>query len=160
MEHWGPVLLEAYKRTKINIFTDAWVKESVYFSLLCQVLLHGELFSIAPFPIWTKDQGVTDMVKYIQMLCEGDIEATGQYQILVLPGFVDIPGCAAVKGLSTTERRKEGKVGGIGIIFIAGVLAKKGESALDWIGGNPDFIEVVVRSPSHFGRDYRHLTPI
>ena len=61
MKHDDPALLDAYKRTKINLFTDAWNKQVVYANVRSWLPLHGEGFNIAILPLWMEDQGLADM---------------------------------------------------------------------------------------------------
>lgn len=71
----------------------------------------------------------------------------GKDLVLVLHSYGGFPGAAAAKGLSPSERRSEGRSGGIiGMIFMAAFLAPTGISLTDAVGGRLDtWITVNVR---------------
>jgi hypothetical protein len=56
--------------------------------------------------------------------------------LLILHSYSGIPGAAAAKGLSKTEREAEGKKGGIiGLVFICALVAREGETLEKIVGG-------------------------
>lgn len=60
----------------------------------------------------------------------------GKDVVLVMHSYGGCPGGAAAKGLSKSERRSEGRQGGvIGLVFIAAFLAREGDSLLSALGG-------------------------
>ena len=60
----------------------------------------------------------------------------GKDVLLVIHSYGALPGSAAAKDLSTTERRSKGLKGGIiGQVFVAGLVVQTGESMLSSIGG-------------------------
>ncbi len=80
--------------------------------------------------------------------------------LLVLHSYGGLPGCAAAKGLSKSQRAKEGKKGGIiGLVLIAALVAREGDSLQKMVGGQlHDWVKQEVslptcRSPS-FPRNY------
>lgn len=76
----------------------------------------------------------------------------GKDVLLVIHSYGALPGSAAAKDLSTTERRSKGLKGGIiGQVFVAGLVAQTGESMLSSIGGKwldfmvPDVSDTALR---------------
>lgn len=56
--------------------------------------------------------------------------------LMVMHSYGGCPGAAAAKGLSTKERKADGKTGGIiGLIFIAAFLLHQGECVFNCVGG-------------------------
>ena len=63
----------------------------------------------------------------------------GKDVILVMHSYGGLPGGAAAKGLSKSERRSEGQPGGvIGLVFLAAFLAREGDTLLSALGGELD----------------------
>lgn len=63
----------------------------------------------------------------------------GKDIVLVMHSYGGCPGGAAAKGLSKSERRSEGRQGGvIGLVFVAAFLAREGDSLRSALGGKFD----------------------
>lgn len=63
----------------------------------------------------------------------------GKDVVLVMHSYGGLPGGAAAKGLSKSERGSEGQPGGvIGLVFLAAFLAREGDSLLGALGGKLD----------------------
>ena len=63
------------------------------------------------------------------------IEGEGKDVLLVLHSFAACTGSGAVQGLGRTTRARTGKYGGVvGLIFLAGLLAKQGSSIAVYAG--------------------------
>lgn len=63
----------------------------------------------------------------------------GKDVVLVMHSYGGLPGGAAAKGVSKSERTSEGLLGGvIGLVFIAAFLAREGDSLLSALGGKLD----------------------
>lgn len=60
----------------------------------------------------------------------------GKEVVMMIHSYAGIPGSAAMKGLSKTERRAQGKRGGlIGVVYLCAFVAPEGKSLKDMIGG-------------------------
>jgi pimeloyl-ACP methyl ester carboxylesterase len=71
----------------------------------------------------------------------------GKDIVLVMHSYGGVPGGAAAKELSKSERSSQGQRGGIiGMIFIAAILTGEGDSLLSLAGGQwPPWVVVNVR---------------
>jgi hypothetical protein len=71
----------------------------------------------------------------------------GKDILLVLHSYGGLPGSAAAKGLSKSERAKDGKKCGItGLVLIAALVAREGDSLQLMVGGKlHDWVETDVR---------------
>lgn len=59
--------------------------------------------------------------------------------VLVMHSYGGLPGGAAAKGLSKSERESQGLPGGvIGLVFLAAFLAREGDSLVSALGGRLD----------------------
>lgn len=63
----------------------------------------------------------------------------GKDVVLVMHSYGGLPGGAAAKGLSKSERESQGLAGGvIGLVFLAAFLAREGDSLVSALGGRLD----------------------
>lgn len=62
----------------------------------------------------------------------------GKDVVLVMHSYGGIPGGAAAKGLSQSERKSQGLPGGvIGLVFLAAFLAREGDTLVSVLGERP-----------------------
>ena len=85
-----------------------------------------------------KVEVVTDIVFIREKILLPLLE-DGKDVVLAMHSYGGCVGGAAAKGLSKSERRSEGRQGGvIGLVFIAAFLAREGDSLLSALGGKFD----------------------
>lgn len=114
-----------------------------HYGLLCHLLnLAGYPVFSAPLPTVgsTEKISVEDDTQYVRdKMIIPVLEHQQHDAILIMHSYSSLPGCAAAKGLSKSERMKEGKTTGIiGQICIAALLAKGGDGngLLEVFGGS------------------------
>ena len=62
----------------------------------------------------------------------------GKDILLLCHSYGGVVGSCAVEGLSTVEREKEGKRGGVKlVVYLSAFMIPKGKSLLDMLGGQP-----------------------
>ena len=142
----------ANRRPEICFYEDLWTDHrTIYDRISKSVFDDGRGFYNLLLGISDDEKTPSDDV-LLQEWCEEQFEKSliGD-KVLVLPGFAATVSYRDLKGLSTKERRKQGKRGGlIGMIFVAGILLREGSRALDALGETlPDWIDVEVCSPHY-----------
>lgn len=128
------------KKPTIVVVTGAWHTPSHYGSLLAALHSSGHgtkclaLPSLNPRDPGTASSALDATFVREQMLLP--LIEEGKEILFVLHSYGGLPGSAAAKGLSVSERRSKGLKGGIvGQVFVASLVAQSGESMLSSIGG-------------------------
>lgn len=124
----------------IAVVPGAWIPEhfySPYIHTLEQAgfeTRYAEYPSLEPQDPLTAD--CTTDAKAVRSVLEPLVETEGKDVVLVMHSYGSMPGCAAAKGLSKTERLRAGKLGGIlGMILFSAFLVPEGLSCAGIQGG-------------------------
>jgi pimeloyl-ACP methyl ester carboxylesterase len=128
----------------IVFLPGAWLPESCYSPFISALKKEG-------FPVhYTQYPSLNPSAEYIlDADCQRDaiairnqaikplIEDQGQDVVLFMHSYASMPGSAAARGFSKTERVRDGKPGGVvGLICIAAFLVPEGLSCAGLQGGN------------------------
>jgi hypothetical protein len=126
--------------TTIVFVPGAWITPAFYQPFL-------ETLTKAGYPVRSAGYPSLDPVDPTSADCKADsdtiasvirpiVEDEGRDVLLVMHSYAGMPGPAAAKGLSKTERMQQGKSGGIvGMVFIAAFLVPEGLSCAGLQGG-------------------------
>ncbi|RHZ46612.1 uncharacterized protein CDV56_104529 [Aspergillus thermomutatus] len=127
--------------TTIVLVPGAWISPAFYRPFL-------KALTTAGYPVRYAEYPSLDPADPTSADCKADSEAIasvirplvedeGRDVLLVMHSYAGMPGAAAAMGLAKTERRQQGKSGGIiGMVFIAAFLVPEGLSCAGLQGGN------------------------
>ncbi|KAF3480140.1 uncharacterized protein GIQ15_05487 [Arthroderma uncinatum] len=140
-------------RPTIAVVPGAWIPQHFYSPYLHTLEKAGFETRFTGYPSLaptdpSKADCATDTVA-IRDVLQPLVEDEGKDVVLVMHSYAGMPGSAAAKGLSKTERSQAGKLGGIlGMIFIAAFLVPEGLSCAGAQGGSlPPWILLDNPSP-------------
>ena len=128
------------KKPTIVVVTGAWHTPAHYNSLLAALHSSGHDTKCLALPsLNPRDPGKVSAALDATFVREQmllPLIEEGKEILLVLHSYGGLPGSAAAKNLSVSERRSKGLQGGIvGQVFAASLVAQSGESMLSSIGG-------------------------
>ncbi|OKL56587.1 hypothetical protein UA08_08128 [Talaromyces atroroseus] len=140
----------------IVFLPGAWLTESCYSPLLSSLKKEGfpvhyaQYPSLNPSPQYIPDADCQrDATAILNQAIKPLIEDQGQDVILFMHSYASMPGSAAARGFSKSERLRDGKAGGVvGLVCIGAFLVPEGLSCAGLQGGNlPGWILVDQPEP-------------
>ncbi|EGD98236.1 Alpha/beta-hydrolase [Trichophyton interdigitale] len=124
----------------IAVVPGAWIPEQFYSPYIHTLEKAGFETRYAEYPSLEPQNPLTadcaTDAKAVRSILEPLVETEGKDVVLVMHSYGSMPGCAAAKGLSKTERLRSGKLGGIlGMILFSAFLVPEGLSCAGIQGG-------------------------
>ncbi|EEQ28755.1 hypothetical protein McanMca71_001172 [Microsporum canis] len=124
----------------IAVVPGAWIPQHFYSPYMHTLEQAGFETRYAGYPsLEPKDPLTADCAtdaEAVRTILQPLVETEGKDVVLVMHSYGSMPGCAAAKGLSKTERRMAGKLGGIlGMILFSAFLVPEGLSCAGAQGG-------------------------
>lgn len=124
----------------VAVVPGAWIPQHFYSPYMHTLEQAGFETRYAGYPsLEPKDPLTADCAtdaEAVRTILQPLVETEGKDVVLVMHSYGSMPGCAAAKGLSKTERRMAGKLGGIlGMILFSAFLVPEGLSCAGAQGG-------------------------
>ncbi|KAL4925054.1 alpha/beta hydrolase [Aspergillus undulatus] len=125
----------------VVLIPGAWLTPAFYEPFLSTITTAGNPALCAAYPSFDPaDTATTDCkadTDALSQILRPLVENEGRDILLVMHSYAGMPGAAAAKGLSKTERQTQGKPGGIvGMVFVAAFIVPEGVSCSGLQGGN------------------------
>ena len=136
------------------IVPGAWHPTSLYDGLAAQLQEAGYEAVVAAHPSCNSGNPKTATcekdAEALRQRCLSLMQEEGRDLVLICQSYGGIPGGGAAFGLSKTQRRQEGKPGGIlGLVYISAFVVPGGSSLVVFLGGKhapylvPDTVSLI-----------------